>query len=211
GLYCQARSPPVGRADPMFSVPFPKIAALVVLVCLVAPSLVIAAPNDDMESGGGPPSTFLSWDSLFGGRPSKPSKAARSSSAKPERMRNKGPYNPEEMDRRIEARIKTLREKLGITPEQEDDWNNVVQAMRDNEAIMGSLVQARHEKGRIMNAVEDMESYQRLAEEHASGLAILTNAFRTLYEAMSPEQKQNADKVFGNFEGYTGRHARDAR
>ncbi len=35
---------------------------------------------------------------------------------------------------------------------------------------------------------------------HEQGLDKLTQAFTTLYNGMSPEQKANADKVFRNFE-----------
>jgi hypothetical protein len=41
-----------------------------------------------------------------------------------------------------------------------------------------------------------MQSYQQVAEAHAQHLQKLVAAFQSLYEALSPEQKQKADQAF---------------
>lgn len=101
----------------------------------------------------------------------------------------------------VETRIKELHDKLKITDEQKDAWNNVADTMRENENTIRPLIQARHEKSSSRSAIEDLESYQKIAAAHAEGLEKFIPVFKTLYDSMSDEQKKNADKVFGHFEG----------
>jgi translation initiation factor 2 beta subunit (eIF-2beta)/eIF-5 len=111
-------------------------------------------------------------------------------------------HSPAEMKEHVEERIKSLHSKLMITREQEPEWNDVAQAMRDSEASVSMLIKERHENSGSMNAVDDLESYQAIAEAHAEGLAKVNEAFKVLYTNMSPEQQKNADKVFGSYEGH---------
>ncbi len=101
----------------------------------------------------------------------------------------------------IETRIKTLHDKLKITGDQEGPWNAVAQAMMQNEQNMHSLLDNRQKNGKSMTAVDDLESYEKIADAHAEGLKQLLPAFKTLYDTMSDEQKKNADLVFGRYEG----------
>jgi protein CpxP len=107
-----------------------------------------------------------------------------------------------DMHQRIEERIKTLHTKLNITPEQEPAWDRVAQAMRDSEVAVRELVRDRHENAETMTAVQDLESYQKIAEAHADGLKNVATAFSGLYDGMSDDQKMNADRIFGQFEGH---------
>lgn len=172
------------------------MSGIVILAALFLVSPVWAL-TDDLSNSGGPPSTFLSWDSLFNKRPSRPAKGSKPQNPKTQRLRNKTSYDPEKVAQQLEAHIKALHEKLKITAEQELEWSVVAQAMRDNEAIVGSLMQEREEKAKDVNIIEDLEVYQKIARERANGLENLAAAFRNLYESMSAEQKQNADKVLG--------------
>ena len=97
---------------------------------------------------------------------------------------------------RTEARITDLHAKLEITPAQEDLWNKVTQVMRDNAKTMDTLNQARREKGKTMTAVEDLKSYGEIAEAHAAGLKNFIPVFEELYNAMSENQKKDADTLF---------------
>src|SRR5216684_147633 len=74
---------------------------------------------------------------------------------------------------RVEARIKQLHDQLKITAAQEPQWN----------------------------AVDDLRSYEEVAETHVAGLKKLIPAFQALYDTMSPEQKKNADAAFGHAPG----------
>jgi len=97
---------------------------------------------------------------------------------------------------RIESRIKSLHEQLKITPAQESQWAAVAQAMRDSANQMQTLVQQRTQNVKAMTAVDDLHSYQAIAQAHLDGLNKLVLAFETLYATMSDAQKKNADIVF---------------
>jgi periplasmic protein CpxP/Spy len=118
-------------------------------------------------------------------------------------------HQHEDMAQKVEDRIKTLHAKLNITPDQEAAWGNVAQAMRDNESAIHALIHERHENSLTLTAVQDLESYQKIAQAHADGLQKVADAFGKLYDTMSEQQKENADKVFGGFEGHEHHH-RDA-
>ena len=71
--------------------------------------------------------------------------------------------------------------------------------MRDNAANMDKLIAEKHQKGpQNMTAVDDLQTYQQFAQAHVDGLKNLTSAFKSLYNAMSDDQKKNADQVFAN-------------
>jgi protein CpxP len=109
----------------------------------------------------------------------------------------------------VEGRIKTLHDKLQISAAQENDWNTVAQTMRENEASIHQLIEARHQDPNAMTAVDDLQSYQKIAQAHADGLQKLEASFATVYNEMSDSQKQNADMVFGKFEGHDhGMHSK---
>jgi hypothetical protein len=126
-----------------------------------------------------------------------PLESSESPTAKaPMPMGRAGMMSPE----RVEARIKELRDKLKITEAQAAAWDKVAATMRDNANRIHALVQARHDKsGRT--AIEDLESYKKIANAHAEGLDRFIPVFQALYDSMSPEQKKNADTVFSNYEG----------
>jgi len=102
----------------------------------------------------------------------------------------------------VDQRIAQLRRDLKITQSQESDWRAVADAMKANADDMHKLVeQTRSEAPKAQRtAVEDLETYRKFAQAHADGLQKLTEAFTALYNAMTPEQKANADQVFRNFE-----------
>jgi len=97
---------------------------------------------------------------------------------------------------RTEARIKELHSKLKITEAQEEQWNKVTQVMRENAVAMEPLIKAREEKETAMNAVDNLKSYSKIADEHAAGLQKFISAFEPLYASMSDDQKKNADNIF---------------
>lgn len=115
-------------------------------------------------------------------------------------------HTSDEMRMHVEERIKNLHSKLMITKDQESQWSEVAQAMRDSEASVSRLIRERHENAKTMNAIDDLESYQAIAQAHADGLKKVNSSFKSLYESMSPEQKKNADQVFGRYEGHMPEH-----
>lgn len=100
---------------------------------------------------------------------------------------------------RVEARIKEMHAQLKITPQQEDQWNEYAQVLRDNAQAMQSQIDQRMQNQRNMTAVDNLNSYEQITQTHADGVKKLVPAFEALYNAMSPEQKKNADMVFNRY------------
>jgi protein CpxP len=97
----------------------------------------------------------------------------------------------------VEQRITDLHASLKITPDQEPLWNNVAQAMRENAATMDKLVASnRTTPPQNMTAVDDLKTYERVAQAHVDGLKNLISSFTKLYDAMPDAQKKVADTVF---------------
>jgi hypothetical protein len=98
----------------------------------------------------------------------------------------------------VEAQIKSLRDRLRITPAQQPQWEAVAQVMRDNAKTFNGLVRERAQAARGMSAVDDLRSYQKIADAQADGLNKLVPPFEALYDSMSADQKKNADSIFGH-------------
>ena len=115
----------------------------------------------------------------------KPPAAAAATSSKPET---------------VEQRIQTLKTSLQIKPEQESKWNAVAQAMRDNASKMEKLVADKRKLSPDKTtAIDDLKTYQDFAEAHLDGIKHLMSPFKSLYDAMTPDQKKNADQVFEKY------------
>jgi len=97
---------------------------------------------------------------------------------------------------RVEDRIAELHSKLRITREQEAQWNNVAQVMRDNAKALDSIAEERMANKDKMTAVDDLNAYSRMSDARAEGLKKLVPAFQALYDSMSDAQKKVADTSF---------------
>jgi hypothetical protein len=97
---------------------------------------------------------------------------------------------------RVEARITQLHSELHITPQLEPQWKQFADTMRANAQGMDTNVRARQAALPTMSALDDMQSYSKLADQHAQDVQKLVGAFQTLYDAMSDDQKKVADAVF---------------
>ena len=96
----------------------------------------------------------------------------------------------------IDQRIKSLHDRLKITAAEEPQWAQVAEVMRDNAQTVGALIRGRRERAGEMNAMDDLRSYQAIADAHAAGTAKMVSAFEALYAVMPPDQQKNADAVF---------------
>jgi len=101
---------------------------------------------------------------------------------------------------RVDDRIKELHDTLNITPDEEPAWKKVTRIMRQNEASIRKLVEARHQN-ESANAIDDLNSYESIARAHEDGLKRLIPAFKAFYNSLTPEQKTKADDMFGRYEG----------
>jgi len=82
---------------------------------------------------------------------------------------------------RVEQRIKELHSQLRITPAERLQWDQFAQVMRDNARDMDQAWLQRADQFHSMNAVQNMESYAQISEQHARHVQKLVLAFQTLY------------------------------
>jgi protein CpxP len=97
---------------------------------------------------------------------------------------------------RVEQRIKELYSQLRITPAERPQWDQFAQVMRENARDMDQAWLQRVDNFQSLNAVQNMQSYEQIAEQHAQHVQKLVPAFENLYNSMSDEQKRLADQVF---------------
>jgi len=115
-------------------------------------------------------------------------------------------------EERVERRIKELHGQLQITPAEEPQWNEFAQAMRENARDMDQAFVQRAQQFPTMNAVQNMQSYEQISEQHAQRVQKLVPAFQKLYDAMPDQQKRLADQVFrANAEKHTQHTAQSHR
>ena len=99
-------------------------------------------------------------------------------------------------EERVERRIGELRAQLRITPAEQQQWDQFANVMRENARDMDRIFIERAQQLESMTALQNMQSYQQIADAHAQHLQKLVSAFQSLYEAMPDQQKQLADQVF---------------
>jgi periplasmic protein CpxP/Spy len=115
-------------------------------------------------------------------------------------------------EERVERRIRELHAQLHITPAEEAQWNQFAEVMRENARDMDQAFMQRAQQFETMNAVQNMQSYEQLAEAHAQRVQKLVPAFQNLYNSMTDQQKQVADRVFReNSEQHAQRAAHHGR
>jgi periplasmic protein CpxP/Spy len=115
-------------------------------------------------------------------------------------------------EERVEHRIRELHAQLHITPAEEAQWNQFAEVMRENARDMDQAYMQRAQQFETMSAVQNMQSYEQLAEAHAQHVQKLVPAFQNLYDSMTAQQKQVADQVFRqNSEQHAQRAAHHGR
>jgi periplasmic protein CpxP/Spy len=102
------------------------------------------------------------------------------------------------MDDQVGKRITQLHAALHITADEEGQWKQFADTMRDNTRKMDEDYKDRATKFASLNAFENMQSYAQIAQEHAEDVQRLVTAFEPLYTAMPDAQKKIADDVFRN-------------
>jgi len=99
-------------------------------------------------------------------------------------------------EERVEHRINELHAQLRITLAERQQWDQFAEVMRENARDMDQAFVQRAEQFQSMNALQNMQSYEQIAEAHAQHLQKLVPAFQNLYDAMPEQQKRLADQVF---------------
>ena len=99
------------------------------------------------------------------------------------------------MENLVDRRITELHTKLQITPAQGQKWDQFAQVMRDNAKAMDQLYADRAQKLSSMSAVDNMQSFQTIEQARMQGMQKLVPAFQTVYDSLSDQQKQAADRA----------------
>ena len=68
--------------------------------------------------------------------------------------------------------------------------------MRSNAALLSDALSAHRKEAADITAVNDLKTFQIIADGHSAGLRKFLPAFETLYNSMEPAQKGRADHVF---------------
>ena len=166
--------------------PARRAAALSVFALLALGGAALAAPTDPIAN---PPLRVAQ-----GTAPAAPSGSAPA----------KKQPSPAE---RVDARIKSLHDRLKITSAQEPQWNAVAQVMHENAQTMEQAIQQRHQT-QNMTAIDDLKAYQAIAQAHLQNVQKLIPPFQALYDTLSPEQKKAADDAFNRARGGPRRAAK---
>lgn len=104
--------------------------------------------------------------------------------------------SPTTRSKDVDQHINALHAQLHITATQQSQWDQFAQVMRDNAAAMQQELMERGSHASTMTALENMQSYAQIAQQHAENMQKLTTAFQAVYDSMSDAQKKNADTVF---------------
>ena len=99
-------------------------------------------------------------------------------------------------EQRVEAHIRQLHAQLRITSAEQPQWERFANTMRENARTMDQEFVQRMQQFPTMNALENMQSYERIADMHAEDLHKLVPAFENLYSVMPEQQKRLTDQVF---------------
>ena len=93
-----------------------------------------------------------------------------------------------------EKRIANMHKRLELTPAQEALWSPVADAMNENSMAVDKVTMNIPDKK--MTAVENLKTFEAMADAHAASLHRLVPPFSALYATMSDNQKQIADEMF---------------
>jgi periplasmic protein CpxP/Spy len=115
-------------------------------------------------------------------------------------------------EQRVETHIKQLHAQLRITPAEQPQWEQFAQVMRENARDMDQAFMQRAQQYPTMTAMQNMQSYEQIADAHAQHLQKLVPAFANLYNAMPEQQKRLADQVFrSNAESHSQKRMQTGR
>lgn len=91
----------------------------------------------------------------------------------------------------VESRLATAHDKLGITPAQEPAWQGFVTAARGQ----ASYMEAQHSAGPAMGSSQTHSARMQVGSQL---MTQLNGAETKLYEVLTPEQRLQADVLFGH-------------
>lgn len=170
------------------------LASAAVAALLALPAAALAQSAQPPTAAPPPASAIAPPPSVAA--PPPPSVAATSPSAATASPMVAHPVSGANAEQRVEAYIRQLHAQLRITAAEQPQWDSYVAVMRENARDIDAEIAQRMQQFPTMNAPQNLQSYEKLAEAHAQRLQKLVPAFENLYNAMPDQQKQLTDQVF---------------
>jgi LTXXQ motif family protein len=98
----------------------------------------------------------------------------------------------------VEGRIAFIKAVLQITPAQESAFNRLADAMRANARDRAAAFeQWRANREKPKTAIDRVEMQVQALKMRAAGRERILAALKPLYESLTPDQKQVADRLVG--------------
>jgi hypothetical protein len=108
----------------------------------------------------------------------------------------------------VEGRIAFIKAVLQITPAQESAFNRLADVMRANAQDRAAAFQQwRANRDKPKTAIDRVEMQVQVLKMREAGRERILTALKPLYESLTPDQKQLADRVVGS-RGHHGRFRR---
>lgn len=98
-----------------------------------------------------------------------------------------------------EARVRPIRERVTLTPEQNGALDAMATIMRNNHRVLGDMTRGRQDSRKNMNAAEDVRSYAQLRQVSVDGVKQLAVSFDAFYNTLNAEQKKIVDAIFAEY------------
>jgi len=108
-----------------------------------------------------------------------------------------GPAADGELDTHVDGRVAFLEAELAITQDQQGVWKDYADALRSNAGVMVSM----HRKMRDAMGQQDgaptarLDLHIEMMKSRLAALEALKPATEALYVALTPEQKQKANRL----------------
>jgi hypothetical protein len=102
----------------------------------------------------------------------------------------------------LEGRIAFIKAVLQITPAQESAFNGLADAMRANaKDRAAAFEQRRADREKPKTAIERVEMQVQALKTRTAGRERILAALKPLYESLTLDQKQVADRLVGGWRG----------
>lgn len=95
-----------------------------------------------------------------------------------------------------DRQLSRLHRQLRISQAQDAAWTHFADATRTAAQHLQQLYEQRAANFETMNALQNLKDYQRIVAAQAADLDNKVTTFAALYDSLSAEQKETADRMF---------------
>ena len=107
---------------------------------------------------------------------------------------------------RMQHRLQEAHDRLGITAAQQPQWDAVVATLRDNMQQMRASPAVQAIRSGQLNGVQAVRAAADAARLRADAMQRMVPAVEGLYNVLSPEQRQVADREIQHMMHHGPRH-----